>query len=46
MDRDNGTKMICRSMDNLAKEVKWLRLIIEEVLKKNGRKEFGEDDGK
>ncbi len=46
MDRDNGAKLICRSLDNLAKEVKWLRLMMEEVLKKNGRKEPGEDDGK
>lgn len=46
MDGDNDAKLICRSLDNLAKEVKWLRLMIEEVLKKNGRKEPGEDDGK
>lgn len=33
MAASNDTRMICKSLDGLAKEVRWLRLLIEEVVK-------------
>lgn len=39
MNGNNDVKMVCKCLDALTKEIRWLRLLVEEVIKAEyGRK--------